>query len=203
MSFKYLCITLCLFLSVIMITSCAKQPYMEMAYNLPAPSASQIGSQVCLTVSDVRTDPELFGDAAQKEFQNFTGIYALTVVSVDKKRSSLGAYKLEELFQKTLEIRLENMGAEVLQACGEETPVMQVEIKTFKIELINRKWRANVAYIANLTADGKNIIKETVSGKAERIKLVGSKAAQRVVGELFTDMINRLDINRLFDQSRW
>ena len=77
---------------------------------------------------------------------------------------------------------------------------MQVEIKIFKIDLINRKWKANVSYETSLTADGKNIVKETVSGKAERVKLVGSKAAQEVVGDLFTDMINRLDINRLFDQ---
>lgn len=199
-SFKQLWFIFLFLLSAIMIQACAKQPYLEITYQLPAPSASQKGYEVYLMVKDNRKDTLLFGPAAQKEFQTFTGIYALTVVGVDKKRSTIGTYQLEQLFEKTLETRLQNMGVEVFKEHIDQKPVLQIDIKTFKIELVNHKWRANVAYEASLTADGKNIVKETVSGKAERVKLVGSKAAQRVVGELFSDIINRLDINRLFDQ---
>lgn len=188
-------------LGMMMIQTCAKKPYLELTYQLPAPSASQSGRKVCLSVVDARQDKELFGVNAQKEFPNFSGFFHLNVVTLDKKSSQIGAYELEQLFQKTLEKRLQNMGVDVLKKCSEQVPVMQVAIKAFKIDLVDRKWRAGVKYEAGLTADGNSFVKETVSGKAERVKLVGSKAGQTVAGELFTDMINRLNINRLFDQS--
>lgn len=191
-----------LFLSMVMLQACAKKPYLELEYQLPAPSAALKASQTCLKVKDIREDPEIFGNAAKKEFENFSGFFSLSVVSVDKKRSQIGAYELAQLFQKTLEKRLQNMGVEVLKECAEGKPVLQAQVKIFKIDLVEGRWRADVSYEAGLTRDGKNIVKEAVSGKAERVKLVGGKAAQRVVGELFTDMINRLDIYRLFAEQR-
>jgi uncharacterized lipoprotein YajG len=190
-----------LFFGMMMIQACAKKPYIDLTYQLPAPSASQAGKQVCLSVVDSRQERELFSNTAKKEFENFTGFFNLTVVGIDKKRSQIGAYELEQLFQKTLEQRLQNMGVDVLKACDGQYPTIQVTIKTFKIDLADRKWKAQVSYETSLTTDGKNFIKESVTGKADRVKIVGSKAAQTVVGELFTDMINRLNINRLFDQS--
>lgn len=184
-----------------MIQGCAKKPYIDLNYQLPAPSASQKGKKVCLTITDKRQDPDLFGETAGKEFQNFTGFFNLTVVDTDQKSSQVGAFELEQLFQRAMEKRLQNMGIEVLSKCSDQQLAMQVTIKTFKINLANQRWKAQVSYEASLTADGKNFVKETVTGKGERVKLMGTKAAQTVVGELFSDMINRLDINRLFDQS--
>jgi len=184
----------------LMFQACAQKPYLELAYQLPAPTATQAGKKVCLKVNDVRKDKELFSENAKKEFQNFTGYFNLTIVSTDEKSTQVGAYELQQLFQKTMEKRLQNMGIDVLQECSGLQPIMQVDIKRFKIDLVERKWKARVAYEVSLTPDSKNIIKESVSGNAERGRLVGSKAAEKVVGELFTDMINRLNIDRLFDQ---
>jgi hypothetical protein len=40
------------------------------------------------------------------------------------------------------------------------------------------------------------------SGEAERLKTVGHGAADKVMSELFTDTVNRLDIRRLFERSK-
>ena len=189
------------FFIAMIICGCASKPYLDLTYQLPAPSASQKGNLVCLTVKDARQNKTLFSNAAKKEFQNFNGLFNLSIVDINKKQSQLGTYKIEELFQKTLGKRMQNMGIKVQKGCLDQKPVMQVDIKKFKIDIVNHRWKASVGYEAIFTRDGKKKVKETISGNAERIKIVGSKAAQSVVEELFTDMINRLDINRLFDQS--
>ncbi len=184
-----------------LIPSCAAtKAHLDMAYRLPAPSATQMGNKTCLTVADTRDTPEIFKSSAQEAYKDFNGLFNLTVLSIDQKSAHYGNVELETLFQRALEERLRNMGVEVLNACSDQYPTLHVAIKTFQVDLISRKWKANIAYEASLTINGKNIVKESVAGKAERVKLVGPKAANTVVEELFTDMINRLDINRLFDQ---
>lgn len=184
-----------------LIQACAAKPYLAMSYQLPAPSASQIGKKACLTVADTRDSTEIFEDSARKVFKDFNGTFNLTVLSIDDKSRGYGNIELEMLFQKALEERLRNMGIEILSTCSDQQPSMRVEIKIFKINLSSHKWKAKVAYEASLTTDGRKTVKESVTGNAERVKLVGSKAAETAVAGLFTDVINRLDINRLFDQS--
>ena len=55
-----------------------------------------------------------------------------------------------------------------------------------------------MSYQTKLLKDGNIILSETVSGKAERYKVVGSREAEKVIGELLTDMINQLDVQQLF-----
>ncbi len=195
-----LCCPLLLLLLSPWIQACAAKSYLEMTYQLPAQSAAQMGRKACLTVTDTRKTPEIFSSSAQKAYKNFSSFFNLTVLSIDEKSAHYGNVELEMLFQRALEERLQNMGVELLSSCSDQYPTLNVAVKTFQIDLIRRKWIANVAYEASLTVDRKKIVKESVAGKAERVKLVGSKAAQTVVEELFNDMINRLDINRLFDQ---
>ena len=56
-------------------------------------------------------------------------------------------------------------------------------------------------YEANLTKDSQIIARETVRGSAERVKIIGSREAEKVVGDLFSDILNRLDIEKLFEQA--
>jgi hypothetical protein len=41
-----------------------------------------------------------------------------------------------------------------------------------------------------------------VTGSAERLKVMGRGGAEKVIGEIFTEMINRLNIERLFAQAK-
>jgi hypothetical protein len=41
-----------------------------------------------------------------------------------------------------------------------------------------------------------------ISGQGERVKLVGKGDADKVMGEVFEDLVNRLDLPRLFQQAR-
>ena len=186
---------------VISATSCAKKSYIDVAYQLPAPSASLMGKQIRLVVKDLRSDTEIFSPSAKEEFKYFTGLFSLSVVEVDKQSSVIGAYELPALFRQTLKTRLENMGVQVADSGHEDLPLMEVAVKSFKIDLAGRTWKADVGYEASLTSDNRIIAREAVSGSAERVKIIGSGAAERIIGELFSEIINRLDIQRLFDQA--
>jgi len=75
---------------------------------------------------------------------------------------------------------------------------LHIDINRFYISLIGNKWLADVGYKASLMKDGQRIASETVTGSAERPKVVGRGGAEKVIGEIFTDVINQLDIERLF-----
>jgi hypothetical protein len=47
-----------------------------------------------------------------------------------------------------------------------------------------------------------NGLHETVVGNAERINIIGRKGADTVISEIFTDMLNRVDIVKLFAQAK-
>jgi hypothetical protein len=57
-----------------------------------------------------------------------------------------------------------------------------------------------MAYEARLMKEGELRTKQMKSGEGERLKLLGRKEADTVVGETFTDMVNQLNVERLFQQ---
>ena len=59
-----------------------------------------------------------------------------------------------------------------------------------------------MSYRANLLSNGRLLSKESVSGEAERLKVMGKSDAEKVLGELLTDMVNKLNLVKLFQQAR-
>jgi hypothetical protein len=59
-----------------------------------------------------------------------------------------------------------------------------------------------MSYEAKLIKDGTVLAAQIIEGEAERVKVMGRKEADTVTGEIFTDMVNRLDLSRLFQQAQ-
>jgi hypothetical protein len=57
-------------------------------------------------------------------------------------------------------------------------------------------------YRAGLLDEGSLLSKESVSGEAERLSVTGKSDAEKILGELLTDMANKLNLVRLFQQAR-
>jgi hypothetical protein len=55
-----------------------------------------------------------------------------------------------------------------------------------------------ISYEASLTRDPQRVVRERVTGSAQRTQIMGRSGAEKVIGEIFTEMINRLDIEALF-----
>jgi hypothetical protein len=181
--------------------SCAKKSYIDVNYRLPTGADTLVGRNVFVETRDLRTDKEIFDSRAQKKFEYFTGLFALSLEQPDEQHKILGAYELPELFETALIQRLQTLGVGIAESSSSEVPVFQIKVNQFRIKLIGQKWLADVSYEASLTQDTRLIAREVVTGSAERMKLMGSGGAEKVIGEIFTDMINRLNIERLFQQA--
>jgi hypothetical protein len=184
--------------ALLLVAACASTAYIPVRYQL-APKANALkGKQIFLTVTDARTDTRIFDAAAQQAFEGFNGYFALSLAYGDEKGLVAGTYDLAGLFQEALRYKLENTGVEVLSQPHDATATMAVHLNEFRLSLSKNKWVAAVGYKVSLSGDPNTVASETVSGSAERVKVMGSGAAEKVLGEIFSDSLNRLDVVALF-----
>ncbi len=57
-------------------------------------------------------------------------------------------------------------------------------------------------YEAGLSVNSQVVAKESVNGESERVRIIGRKGADDNLSSLFTEIINRLDIHKLFQQAK-
>ena len=79
---------------------------------------------------------------------------------------------------------------------------MVIALERFLLDLVHRNWTVTMSYEARVIKNGKVLASQMISGEAERLRLVGRGDADKVMGEIFTDLVNRLDVARLFQQAR-
>ena len=75
-------------------------------------------------------------------------------------------------------------------------------LNRFVLDLEARKWILTMSYQTILKEDGNLVISESISG-SERMKVVGSRDAEKIISELISDTINKADISNLFQQAGW
>lgn len=190
--------TLCL----VLLAGCVGRSYLIVDYQLPPESEELKGQVVRLIVKDSRANRTVLSPSAAKEFNNFKNRYSLSWSSEKNKRTFAGDQDLENLFRLAFRKRLEREGVEVLEHARADVPVFEVVIKDLYIDLQNRKWLTKITYEASLSSDSQLIARENITGEAERLKIIGRKGADTVFSDIFTEMINRIDIAKLFRQTK-
>ena len=180
-----------------LIWACASPSYLNVRYNLPPASDVLQGKKVILNLKDTRSNKNIFTEKAQKEFDNFDGSFVLSLTE-GKISGPVEILDLPSLFKEALKKRLETMGVEVVTGDMNDAPLLEITLKKFFLDLKGRNWIADISYETKLTRDNKNIAREKVSGKAERYKVMGKGAGEKLIGEIFSESINMLDIQKLF-----
>jgi len=187
-------------ISALMI-SCASIPQLKVRYQLPPQSDRLKGRKVVLVVEDARPETVIVGNGAKKDFENFPGTISLSIASQNEPGLTLGLYDPSGLIEEGFKRRLENEGMELVSEKTSGEPELLIVLNEFLLDLVDRRWMVNMSYDAKLLREGKVVATQTVSGQAERFKLIGRDEADRAVGEIFTDMINRLDVLNLFQSA--
>jgi hypothetical protein len=182
--------------------ACAKKTFIDIDYQLPSVAETLTGRTVFVETRDTRNDTEIFNKRAKDKFEHFTGLFALSLAMPEDQHKVLGAYAVPMLFETALKQRLQALGVETAGEPSPDVPTFQISINQFSIHLIGQKWLADVSYEASLTQDTQLVAREVVTGSAERLKVMGRGGAEKVIGEIFTEMINRLNIERLFAQAK-
>jgi hypothetical protein len=179
---------------------CSKPSYIDVRYGLPESSDALSGTQVALAVRDERADKAVFGGDAKEDFEYFTGIYSLSLAQGDRSHVA-GTYELPGLLAEAFRQRLTAQGVEVVEAPGAGVPLVEIVLNRFLLEASGRKWLADVSYQARLVDEGNLRATQTVAGKAERTRLMGRSGAETILGEIFTDSVNKFDLQKLLNKA--
>lgn len=182
--------------------SCAKRTYMDVDYRLPPIAGTLAGRTVFVETLDLRNGTAIFNKRAKENFEHFTGLFTLLLEIPGNPQKVLGSYELPMLFETAIKQRLQKLGVSLTGEPSTSVPLFQIKINQFHINLVGQKWLADISYEASLTQDTQLVAREVVTGSAERLKVMGNDGAEEVIGEIFTEVINRLNIERLFQQAK-
>jgi hypothetical protein len=187
--------------TLVLTAACASSNVLSVRYEPPSGSPAPSGRTVAIGFVDERPDDAVLTPRARSELEGFTGVYALTLAPAEGRAELKGAFPLDALFRELLRHRLQSAGVAVAPAGAPIDAEIRLALREFQIDFGDRRWITTVAYQAQLVKDGAVRSRQTVNGSAERLFLTGRREADRVVGELLSDAINRLDVTLLFSQA--
>lgn len=182
--------------------ACTPKPFLKVQYQLPPQSNTLEGKKVALTVSDMRGKKTILTETARKSLKEFNGTFSLVVVRDDGSGNLIGVYDLNSFLTEVFQQRLKNEGIQVAALADSDVPELKIEILEFQLDLAGRNWVVKMNYRAGLLENGKLLSKESVSGEAERLKVRAKSDAEKILDELLTDIVNKLNLVRLFQQAR-
>jgi len=186
---------------LIMTGACSSKPFFVVHYQLPAPSNTLAGKEVSQVTTDIRESKAFLSENAKKSFPEFNETYSLVVQKEDGSGNLLGVFELDALITEVFKQRLTSLGLQVSAPANQTAYELEIKLKEFKLDLAGRKWIVNMSYQANLLKNGKLLAMESVNGSAERLKVMGHGDAEKMLAELMTDMVNKLDLVKLFQQA--
>jgi hypothetical protein len=201
MRIKYFYFVSTLLVVLFFIGGCAGRAYLIVDYTVAPRSQYLKGQSVVIQVEDLRKNKAVMEPRALRAFPDFRNRYGLAWVMPNRLRILAGEHDLSELFKQTFKKRLERLGATVLQDTDPSIPVFKVSMNTVRIKLIGVKWYATVGCTAGLVVNERRVSGETVTGNAERVRVIGRKGADIVLSNIFTDVVNRIDVVKLFQQA--
>lgn len=181
----------------ILTSFCASKNLLTVKYQLPPQPVQPKEIKVALQIKDMRENPNIATKSARLALKNFTEDFVLIVAQENKNDKLVGAFGLSSMLKKIFKHRLENAGVVVTEEQDPSIPLVEIVLKEFTIDLPNRNWVITMSYQANLIEQNRVVAGETVTGSAERLRVIGSKDAEIVIGELVTEVANKLNLNEL------
>jgi hypothetical protein len=178
--------------------SCATIPTLKVTYLLPTISDDLKGEKVFIVFRDNREIKDIMGEGAKEKFRHFAGNVYLSLAGEEDEGEPLGLFDLRSMFKEIFKRRLENLGMRVLQEKETGQLELLIILREFNLDLVKKRWVARMSYEARLESSGKILSGQTISGEAERLRIVGNTQADTVVSDLFTELVNKLDIEKLF-----
>ena len=181
--------------------ACSSKSFLKVQYQLPSATTRVLdGQKVTLSVADMRDKDVFLTESAKKSIKDFNDSFSLVVLREDGSGNLVGAYNLNSLISEIFKRRLENSGMHVIAAQDSADPALVIQLKKLELDLVGRKWVINMGYQARLEDSGKLLSSESINGSAERLKVIGKSDAEKLLSELLTDMVNKLDLVKLFQQ---
>lgn len=190
-----------LLLITLILISCSPLPHLNVNYRMPSGTEGLKGRQLFLVVEDMRSNKNILGPGAREEFPSFSGNLSFSIARGSDAGFKIGVYDLLELYREACRRRLETEGIQVVAAKQGSEAELRIVLQEFHLDLVKRTWKARMDYEARLIQNGNVLAKQMISGEGERLKVMGQGQADELLSEIFTDTMNKLDLDRLFQQA--
>ena len=177
--------------------ACSQKPVFQVNYTLPQTLAAYPDKRVYVRASDGRSMTQFLTPAAAKELKDFSGLFSLVVLKGENVGDLVGAYEIVPLMSALCTQRLIASSVEVAITPTSSLTNLEIVLKSFQLDYVKRKWVASLSFEAIASGPDGSTRRQTVQGSAERLKVWGNKEAEALVSELATDMINKLELERL------
>jgi hypothetical protein len=184
--------------SLMLASACASVREVKVSYHLPEPRSALEGRTVFIGFQDRREDPDILTPAAREEYTYHSGNVDLSVTGVNGEPSAEGLRNVPSLFRDVFAMRIRQLGGGVASVERRADAAVTIALSAFSLDLQDRTWKARMAYELIVRLDDQVRARQEISGEAEHVKIVGLKQADQLMGELFTDVVNRPDLPELF-----
>jgi len=178
--------------------SCSSIAYVQLNDRFPAKAAALAGKKAFLSVEDERKTKEFAGRGVKREFDNFSETLAYSVQKGTEPVLKLGLYDAASLVKEAFRVRVESEGVEIVTERKAGQVELVLALQEFSLDLVGRNWKVKFGYEVRLLKDGALLAKQFANGEAERLRLMGTEQADAVVGDLFADVMNRMNVAKLF-----
>jgi len=180
------------------VAACSPIPRLQATYRLPPAGGVLPAKQAFVSVEDLRKDKRTLGEVAALRFEESGGLISLSVAKGTGPGQIRGIYQPPALLKEALESRLKHEGIQVVPE-GATSTGLSVLLNSFFLDRAARKWTMAISYEARLLRDGQVVSSQIVSGEGERLDIMGTEQADVVLSELLTDVVNKLNLNKLFE----
>jgi len=180
--------------------ACASIPYISVNYRIPVSTSTLQGQELALVTVDERKSKEIIGPGARNDYRNYGGDISYSLTKSGGSTFKIGVFEAPVLLGEAMKAKLKNQGVHVVSKPGESDLLMELALKEFSLDLVNREWQFQMSYEARLVREGRVLSRQEIAGQAERGKILQRREADRVVEELFTDLVNRFDLERLLQK---
>jgi hypothetical protein len=191
-------IVLVVFAALLFTQACSSIAYVQLNDRIPATTSGAGGKKVFLSVEDERKSKDFAGRGVKREFDNFSETIAYSVNKGPGPALKLGLYDAPSLVKEAFRLRVENEGVEIVSEKKAGQAELVFVLQEFSLDLVDRNWKVRLGYEVRLVRNGALLAKQFANGEAERLKIMGTDQADAVVGDLFADVMNRINLVKLF-----
>jgi len=177
--------------------SCTTIPTLKVTYEMTSKSNVLEGKEIFFKFVDQRTDKDIIGDTARGLYEGYSGNISFILSGQGSEGYLVGIYDVEELFRETFALYLENHGLQLSDEKKSGIPQLTIWLEKFILDLDGRKWFAVISYEAEFVKNGRTIVRK-FKGEGQKFRISGLNQAHAVVSEVFTDIVNQLDIQSMF-----
>jgi len=183
----------------LMVGTCSSIPRLNVFYLLPAGAAPSPQKEIGLNVEDARESGNVFGPEAAAQQGGNIQMVSLSVGPAVDDVTPEGIYNVPGLMREAFKRKFAAGGLKAVTGATEEMPAVVIVVKTFFLDIEKHHWTGRIGYDAKLVVDGDVKITRSIEGTGRRLNVLGRADADILIGELFTDCVNRLDLKGLFE----